>query len=204
MPDKPRLAFSTTDLDPDLLSTPFRVQTNWHVIAGAPSCGKTTLIDHLANQGFQTVTEPARLYIEKEMAKGRGIHPIRSNPAGLQRKIREIQLSVEGGLRASDLLFLDGALPSSLAWYRLYGLNPNEILPECFCHRYASVFILDPLPFQPDIERIDELAADVTFLEEWHTRDYRALGYSPVRVPVLPPEERLAFVLERLSDREMT
>lgn len=200
-PAVPQHDFRATELDPDLLSTPFKAQTNWHVIAGAPSCGKTTLIDQLANHGFRTVTEPARLYIERVMAKGREIHPIHSNPAALQRKIREIQLSVECGLRATDALFLDGALPSCLAWYRLYGLDPNEILPECFYHRYACVFILDPLPFQPDHERIDELAADVSYIEERHIRDYRALGYDFVRVPALPPEERLAFVLKRLSER---
>jgi predicted ATPase len=33
------------------------------------------------------------------------------------------------------------------------------------------------------------------------SRDYSALGYNIVRVPVLPPEERLAFVLERLSEQ---
>jgi predicted ATPase len=56
----------TTELDPDLLSTPFRVQTNWHVITGAPSSGKTTLIDQLAAKGFRTVPEGARLYIERD------------------------------------------------------------------------------------------------------------------------------------------
>jgi len=150
MLNTPQHDFRTTELDPDLLSTPFRVQTNWHVITGAPSCGKTTLIDQLANQGFQTVPETARLYIEREMAKGRTIHPIRANAAALQRSIKDMQLSIEGGLRANDVLFLDGAVPGSLAWYRVFGLNPNEILLECFHHRYASVFILDPLPFQPD------------------------------------------------------
>jgi hypothetical protein len=33
----------TIELDPDLLSAPFRVQTNWHVITGAACSGKTTL-----------------------------------------------------------------------------------------------------------------------------------------------------------------
>jgi predicted ATPase len=197
----PQHDFRTTELDPHLLSTPFRVQTNWHVITGAPSCGKTTLIDQLANQGFQTVPETARLYIEREMAKGRTIHPIRANAAALQRSIKDMQLSIEGGLRANDVLFLDGAVPGSLAWYRVFGLNPNEILLECFHHRYASVFILDPLPFQPDDQRVEEIAAIAGYLDEWHTRDYSALGYRVVRVPVLPPEERLAFVLERLSEQ---
>ena len=64
--------FRATELDPYLLSTPFRVQTNWHVITGAPSSGKTTLIDQLADKGFQTVPEGARQYLEREVARANG------------------------------------------------------------------------------------------------------------------------------------
>ena len=63
----------TIDLDPDLLATPFARETNWHVITGAPSCGKTTLIDMLADQGFRTVAEAARQFIETEMSAGYSI-----------------------------------------------------------------------------------------------------------------------------------
>ncbi len=195
----PQHDFRSMELDPDLLASPFRVQTNWHVITGAPSCGKTTLIDQLADQGFQTVPEIARQYFERERAKGRTIDEIHADPAALQRGIRDMQLAFERRLGATDFCFLDGALPGSLAWYRAFGLNPNEILAECFRHRYASVFVLDPLPFQPDDERVEAMAAIVGFINEWLARDYSALGYHVVRVPVLPPEERLALVLERLS-----
>jgi predicted ATPase len=71
---------------------------------------------------------------------------------------------------------------------------------EVILHRYASVFILDRLPFQLNGARIEDDAYTV-LLDEWLARDYSALGYSVVRVPVLPPEERLAFVLERLSEQ---
>ena len=61
--------------------------------------------------------------------------------------------------------------------------------------------MLDRFPVQLDGVRIeDEAAAD--YLDEWHYHDYTALGYRVVRVPVLPPQERLAFVLERLSDKD--
>ncbi len=200
MPDSSQHDFRTTELDPDLLSTPFGVQTNWHVITGAPSCGKTTLINLLADKGFQTVPEGARQYLEREIARGRTIDEIRANAAALQRGIKDMQLGIERGLRAIDFAFLDGAVPGSLAWYRVFGLNPNEILLECFHHRYASVFILDRLPLQLNGLRFED-DAYTGFLDEWHTRDYSALGYSVVRVPVLPPEERLAFVLERLSEQ---
>jgi hypothetical protein len=40
--------------------------------------------------------------------------------------------------------------------------------------------------------------ASASFLDEWLARDYSALGYSVVRVAVLPTQKRLAFVLESL------
>jgi len=190
--------FRTTELDPALLSTPYQVQTSWHVIAGGPCSGKSTLIDLLARCGFRTVPEAARLYLEKEMANGKKDHPLHSDAPALQWKIKAMQLSLEDGLPANEMLFLDSAVPCCLAYCRAFGVDPNEFLPDCFQHRYASVFILAPLSFCADHERAKELATVASYLDEWQTRDYIALGYDVVRVPVMPPEERLAFVLERL------
>ena len=198
--DNPQQISRVTELDQDILSTPFWVQTNWHVITGTVSSGKSTLIHQFADRGYKTVPETARLYIEKEMAKGRTIHEIHADGVALQRGMKDLQLEVELGLPAIDVVFLDRGVPDFLAWYRVRGMNPNETLAECFHHRYASVFMLEPLPFQPDDQRVEEIAAIAGYLDEWHTRDYRALGYSVVRVPVMTPEERLAFVLEKLSD----
>jgi predicted ATPase len=200
MPDNSQPGFTATELDAGLLATPFRVQTNWHVITGAPSCGKTTLINLLADRGFQTAPEGARLYLEREIARGRTIEEMRSDEIALQCGIRDMHLEVERGLQADDLVFLDRAVPDCLAWYRVFGLNPNELLRECFHYRYASVFMLDRLPLQLDGLRYKDDALQ-GFTEEWHTRDYSALGYRVKRVPVLPPEERLAFVLETLSEQ---
>ncbi len=201
MLDSPQHDFRATELDPGLLSTPFGVQTNWHVITGAQCSGKTTLIDQLADKGFQTTPETARQYFERETARGRTIDEICENMAALERGIEDMQLRIEGGLRAIDVVFLDRALPDSLTFHRVAGLNPNEILAECFHHRYASVFILDRLPFLRKKTLGPEDDATAGFLDECLARDYSALGYSVVRVPVLSPQERLAFVLERLSEQ---
>ena len=187
-------------LDPVLLSTPFGVQTNWHVITGGACCGKTTLIDLLAGRGFQTVPETARQVIEGEMDRGRTIEEIFENGATLERIMMDVQLRIEHGLRATDVVFLDRALPDCLPFYRHFGLNPNEILADCFHHRYASVFILDLLPLQLDGARVQDDAYTV-LLDEALVHDYGALGYKVVRVPVLPPQERLEFVLDRLSEQ---
>ena len=66
----------------------------------------------------------------------------------------------------------------------------------------TSVFSLDRFPVKLDGVWIeDEAAAD--YLDEWHYRDYTALGYRAARVPVLPPQKRLAFVLEKFSEQEL-
>jgi predicted ATPase len=185
-------------LAPESLSTPFGVQTNWHVITGAICCGKTTLINLLADKGFQILPETSRQYIEGEVAKGRTLDEIFSSQAD-ERALTDLQQRAEHGLRPIDLVFLDRALPDYLWFWRLLGMDPNELLAECFHHRYASVFILDQLPLQLDGARIEDEAYTV-LLDEALVRDYSALGYEVVRVPVLSPEGRIEFVLDKLSE----
>jgi predicted ATPase len=189
-------AFRIDELDGEMLTRPFGVLTNWRVIAGAPSCGKSTLTGLLAEAGFQTVPEPARAYMEGELAHGRSIDDIHHDAADLQRTLANLQATTEARLMPGKMQFLDGALPSSLAWYRAFGLDPNEILPMCRRHRYARVYLLDPLPLDVDEIRFDNTEL-VRFIDHWIARDFHSLGYDVVRVPVLPPEQRLAFVLDR-------
>jgi predicted ATPase len=203
MIDNPQRIFGTTELDPHYLSTPFGVQTNWHVITGAACSGKTTLIDQLTDKGFRTIAETARQCFEKELARGRTLDEIHENEAALQRCIDDMQLGVEQGLRAVEVAFLDRGLPDSITFRRIFGMDPNEILQECFHHRYASVFILDRLPVQRSTPLGPEDDASASFVDEWLNRDYSSLGYRVVRVPVLSLKERLAFVLERLAELDL-
>jgi predicted ATPase len=200
MPDKPQLDFRTTALDPDLLSTPFGVQTKWHVITGAPCSGKTTLIEQFAAKGFRTLPEIGRVYVEGEMAKGRTTDQILENGAVGQRCIVEMQRRYERRLHVNEVAFLDRGSPDMLTYCRFMGLNPNAILAECFHHRYASVFLLDRFPWQWDGVRFED-DATAGLIDEWLARDYSALGYDIVRVPVFSPQERVAFVVERLSEQ---
>ena len=192
--------FRNMELDTGLLTAPFSTQTNWHVITGASSSGKTTLIELLCEKGLKTFPEAGRQYFERELAKGRTIDEIRKDRAAMTRQIYDLWLELNDGLQVAEVTFLDRGLPDALSFYRFAGMNPNDILPDCFQYRYASVFLLDRLPYQQDGIRggDDESAA---YFHSWMNRDYRALGYEVVRVPVLSPEERLAFILERLPEK---
>ena len=200
MAERDQHDFRAAELDPHLLSTPFKVQTNWHVITGSPSCGKTTLVNLLKRQGFETVPEAARKFMQSEIDHGQSIEAIHDHGAELQIQVKDLQLGIECGLRPSRRIFLDGGMPSSLAWYRAFGLDPNALLPDCFFFRYASVFILDPLPLELDSLRFKDTALS-SFLNSWFDRDYNALGYQVVRVPAISPEERFKFVLEHVTKK---
>jgi predicted ATPase len=189
--------FKAIELDQEILSQPFKIHTNWHVITGSPSCGKTTLINSLTELGYKTAQEGARLYMEQEIARGRSVDEIHSDVTIVQRGIKDKQFDLERELDPTELIFLDRALPDTLAWYRIFGLNPNEFLCDCFQFRYASVFILDTLPLDLDSLRFNDEVM-IGFCDEWHTKDYQALGYQLIRVPVLSPKERALFVLDNL------
>ena len=190
--------FTQSELDPEILATPFEIETRWNVLTGAACCGKTTLIEIFSERGFQFVPESAREYFMDEMAKGRELDEIRRDGQVLQRDIAARQLQLEQGADPDKVTFLDRAIPDSLTFYRVHGMNPNEILPECFHYHYANVFILSRLPFLRDKTLGPEDDATSDFLDEWLVRDYEALGYTILRVPVASPQERVNFILESI------
>ena len=194
--------YSAAELDQDLLATPFKIQTKWHVITGAPCSGKSTLINQLEEGGFKTAPEAARMYYEREMDTGRTMDEIRSDVVPLVNGIVGMTLEIERGLNVNEVIFLDRGYPDALGFIRQVGLNPDEYLPDCFHHRYASVILLDRFPAQQDGVRVEDDAAS-EYLDEWHERDYITLGYKVVRIPVMPPQERYAFFLEKLSEQEL-
>jgi predicted ATPase len=156
----------------------------------------------LAQKGYRTFPEAGRLYFEREFAKGRTIDEIRQDRAAMTREIYDLWLELNENLQATEFTFLDRGLPDALSFYRFAGMNPNGILLNCFQHRYASVFILNLLPYQQDgIRGGDDASA--AYFDAWMERDYTALGYNILRVPVLPPEERRDFILDKLTDDGM-
>jgi predicted ATPase len=172
------------------------------VITGAACTGKTTLLELLADRGYRTAAETARQYFENEMAKARTSEEIRDAGLITQQAIFEMQQELEDGLPPAEIIFLDRGLPDSLTFYRVFGTTPDDLLIDCRKHRYATVFILDRLPFEREIKLGPEDEKTARFLDLWLERDYSALGYDVIRVPVLPIEQRLAFILDRLPGHD--
>jgi predicted ATPase len=168
--------------------------TRWCVITGAPCSGKTAVIGELARRGFRVVPEAARSFIEIELKKGRHLADIKSDPARFEGLIFRAKLGIEAQLPADERLFLDRALPDSIAYYRLEGLDPTEPQRQSRRVRYSRVFLFEHLVFIKDYVRSED-AETAAGIERLVAEAYTGLDYSIIRVPVMPVAQRADFVL---------
>jgi predicted ATPase len=176
------------------------LQTNWYVITGGPSSGKTTIIDMLAKKGFKTTIEHARHYIDTMRVDGQTVEEIRSNKKEFQLGVLKMQIEQEASLNPDDIVFLDRAIPDALAYYRFLGLEVDEILKEAMQKvNYKKIFILDKLPLINDYARL-ESKVDQEQIQNHITEVYESLSFPVIHVPVLPPLERLEFILNSINN----
>lgn len=174
------------------------IQTNWYVVTGGPSSGKTTTVNLLQGRGYKTTIEHARHYIDTQKVEGKTVEEIRANQITFQRGILDMQIEQEQALSPNDVVFLDRAIPDALAYYHFLGLSPDEKLQEALhAHLYKKVFILDPLPLVSDYARTEDSAAQKK-IHASLAEVYGSLSYPVVHVPVMPPEERVDFILKNL------
>lgn len=172
--------------------------TNWYVITGGPSSGKTTTVNLLRDRGYKTTIEHARHYIDTQRAKGRTVEEMRSNQREFQLAVLEMQIAQEDSLSPGEMVFLDRAVPDALAYYRFLNLEPDPILLDALRKvSYKKVFILDMLPMQHDYARQED-AKQQKRIDELLTEVYNALPSPVLRVPVLPPDQRVDFILDNL------
>lgn len=174
------------------------VDTNWVVITGAPSSGKTSVIDALANLGHAVQGEVARAVIERHLKTGKPLAEVRRDAAGLQREMLGEKVALEASMDPAAPVFMDRGMPDSITYYREAGIDTEPAVEASRIFRYRAVFVFDRLPLvQDDVRSEDDATASRLDLEL--EEDYRALGYDPVRVPVMPVAERVDFILKVLA-----
>ena len=172
--------------------------TNWYVITGGPSSGKTTTIELLAKRGYRTTIEHARHFIDTQRITGRTVAEIRANQREFQRGILHMQIEQERSLDPNEVCFLDRALPDALAYYRFLALEPEpELIEALKTASYRKVFVLDLLPLAPDYARTEDAAAQHR-IHDLLIEVYQSLDCPTLMVPALPPDERVDFILAHL------
>ena len=102
--------------------------TNWYVITGGPSSGKTTTVNILTRRGYKTTIEHARHYLDTRRADGITVEQVRAHQIEFQLGVLQMQIDQEAELAPDDVVFLDRAIPDARAYYRFLGLPEDERL----------------------------------------------------------------------------
>ena len=172
--------------------------TNWFVITGGPSTGKTTVINLLTERGYKTTIEHARHYIDTMKEEGRTVEEIRANKRKFQLGVLDMQIEQEAELSPSETVFLDRAIPDAMAYYRFLKLEYDKILLGAMkAVSYKKIFILDRLPFVNDYARTEDEQAQ-KLIHQLIIEVYQSLEFPVVFVPVISPDERVEFILKNL------
>jgi predicted ATPase len=170
----------------------------WFVITGGPCAGKTTTCNALIARGHRVLPEPARLEIELKLAAGRTIQDIVSDPDWLPSVVRR-STAQEKALPHDGVYFLDRATPDSVAYYRVGDKEIDPLLESALTEiRYRKVFLLDLVEYTTDYAR-PETPEQARVLHEAIRVAYQDQGYEIIDVPVLPPEERVDYILARID-----
>lgn len=171
----------------------------WYIITGGPGSGKTSLITRLKYLGYNVVDEVASAFIKRGKKAGKTAEQTRSDESKFQEEVLEEKVKIEDATSANEITFFDTAIPDSIPYHIINNLRLSEkILEASQKRRYRGIFLLDQLPFfEKNGVRIEDekIAGEISRLIY---KEYCKLGYVVVRVPVLPLEERVKFVLERL------
>lgn len=170
-----------------------RIQTKWVVITGPPSSGKTTLLKLFADAGERTSPDSTRRLIASVVAEGRDAEEFRFAD-DFQPRVLEAMAAAEAEVDPNERAFLEYALPCNIAFHRTEDRPLTPGLAEAAMrYRYADVFILDPVGWQSDAERVEGEKYQLAVHQ--HMFDvYREHGYDPIRIPAVSPTKRYGLV----------
>jgi len=173
------------------------INTNWYVITGGPSSGKTKVIEYLAFLNYAIIPEAARILIDNETSKGKTIQEIRGDESEFQRKTLEMKIKTENRIPPKQITFFDRGIPDSIAYYYLCKESSSLGIKASQKRKYKKIFLLEQLPFQNDYARTENKKT-AQHLSQLLYKSYSDLSYNIICVPVKSIKKRVEFILNKI------
>jgi len=173
------------------------------LLIGAPSTGKTSVLNKLSDLGYVCYEEVSREIIQE--ARRAGItHLFRSDPLMFSQKLlekRRLQFE-EASVSDADFVFIDRGLPDITAYLDMVNTDyPDEFLKANTNFKYDSVFwfpLWDKI-YTLDKERYEDFNLAIN-IEKHLIKTYTALNYELVEMPKLNLNQRIDFLLTHLKN----
>ncbi|MEZ4779221.1 MAG: ATP-binding protein [Flavobacteriaceae bacterium] len=172
------------------------------VITGGPGSGKTSLIQHLEENGYSCIPEISREVILKAQAEGIDQlfleDPILFSDLLLKGRMQQFEASQTA---LESFVFFDRGLPDVTAYMDYLGTPyPSYFSETCLKHRYDAIFLLPPWKeiYIQDNERYESFEQAERIFQFLH-QGYAHYGYNVQHVPVGTIDYRSAFIVKKLK-----
>jgi len=171
-----------------------------YIITGAPSTGKSTVINKLGDQHV-TFPEVARKVIQEQLKLNSNKVPWLNNYEF--SKLVVAQQIQDRSTQVNEPVFYDRGIPDVIAYLNYY--KQKEYLHEFLAHannyRYSNkVFLMPPWEgiYQNDTER-KETFKEAQAINEQLIESYQTLNYEIIEVPFVNSKERVKFILDQIN-----
>ncbi len=182
-----------------LAPSPSPIYTNWIVLTGGVSSGKTTLLREFERRGLSVSHEVARALIERAYQHGLTKDEIFSETQMRQDSIFSHELERHSAMDPQRRTILDAGIGDTLGFRSYFGVDNTAAATWGDVYRYKQVFFLDALTLRNDSARPWD-AGQAAHIEREIMQAYLRLGYQPIRVPPIGlVSERADWVLQRVA-----
>jgi len=170
---------------------------------GAPSTGKTSVLNYLIDKGYCCFEEISRQVVQEARKEGYR-HLFKNKPLLFSQKLlegRKNQFS-RAQKQETTFVFIDRGLPDITAYLDMVNTTyPQEFIEANIDHRYDCVFWF---PLWRDIhisddERYEDFELS-QHIEKHLINSYNILGYNLIEVPKYAVEDRVKFILSHLEN----
>lgn len=183
------------------------MKNNWIVLAGGPNSGKTTTLEAIKKLGYAVETEQATKIIHEYIEQGIALdtlHTDKKAGAKFQEAIAERQIYTEQLHSPDELVFFDRGAFDYLVFSKQRELPLNDEIVKAVKSRiYGHVFFLGLIDSDfagTKIEaHLDDLHKVAVEQERIMLETIESLNLPYTKVPVMPLEERVDFILKELS-----
>lgn len=177
-------------------------ERRFYILTGGPGSGKSSLLEALHRQGYARSIEAGRGIIQDQSTiQGRALpwsDPLLFAELMLSWEMRNYHIAEQ----AQGPVFFDRGVPDVLGYLRLLDIPaPQHMQRAAESFRYnRSVFVFPPWReiFCQDRERKQDFDEAVRTCESM-LAIYAELGYEPIELPKSPIEDRIQFILNRIS-----
>jgi predicted ATPase len=173
-------------------------ESNWYVFTGRSCSGITRTLAGLKTRGFKILGEAARDLLDAKIAEGTSVQQMRHDEAAFQRQVLKMKVEREQTLSRTETYFFDRAVPDSVAYFSVAGIDPDEALAFCKRNLYRKIFFMEPLPYIRDYAGIEN-ESTLNELGRSIRTTYTSLGYLVISIPVLPLDDRIRLVLSHID-----